>query len=65
LLKGAGDGCCLPCLGCDRLLSVAPEALGQLGRGELIHGIAQVQQLIQPISDRAVRQAGGQAVPLA
>jgi hypothetical protein len=27
-----------------------------------IHRVAQVQQLIQPIGDRAVRQAGGQAV---
>src|SRR3954467_3917298 len=43
--------------------SVAAEALWQLGRGDLIHRVAQVQQLIQPIGDRAVRQAGGPAVP--
>src|SRR4051794_4173370 len=48
----------LPCAS----LSVAPKALGQLGCGELVHQIAKLKHVVQPVGDGAVCQAGGQIV---
>jgi hypothetical protein len=36
------------------VLAVAPEALGQLGRGELVHQVAQLQQFLEALRHVAV-----------